>query len=225
MLTDARLTQIANMLPRCRVIADIGCDHGRLGARLLLEGKCETMWFSDISAPSLEKAKVLVDRLGIRDRAEFFVGDGANAFPYAPDCAVISGMGGVTISEIIKNANGKLENTRLIMEPNVGDRILRKTLMDEGYAIVDERVVRAGRRFYILIDAQKGKYELSEEEQIAGPIMLKNMDGEFYKYALFRARVSEKALMGAKKSENADTEELEYELSVWKGVLKKYVDF
>ena len=35
---DARLSAIAQMVGRCGSYADIGCDHGRLGAFLLQKG-------------------------------------------------------------------------------------------------------------------------------------------------------------------------------------------
>ena len=89
-LTDERLSEMIRMLPKCGIVADIGTDHGRLGAQLLLTGKCGKVWFSDISAPSLEKARGLIAQRGLQERAEFFVGDGARALPGAPDAAVIA---------------------------------------------------------------------------------------------------------------------------------------
>ena len=39
MKTDKRLRAAADWVDPCDVIADIGCDHGRLGAMLLLENR------------------------------------------------------------------------------------------------------------------------------------------------------------------------------------------
>ena len=220
MLTDERLSLIIDMLPETDIIADIGADHGRLGAQLLLSNKCKTLWFSDISAPSLEKARKLTQRLKLTSRAEFFVGDGAKAFPHAPNAAVIAGMGGVTISEIIKGAGENLKGTRLILQPNVYIYELRKTLMENGYRITDEKCVIAAKRKYILICAEEGEANYSEIELMAGPILLKERSDEFLEYALFRKRVIEKALKGMEKSENADNASLLCELSVWKEILK-----
>ena len=44
-LTDERLSEMIRMLPKCGIVADIGTDHGRLGAQLLLTGKCGKVWF------------------------------------------------------------------------------------------------------------------------------------------------------------------------------------
>lgn len=220
MLTDARLSQIIEMLPETDIIADIGTDHGRLGAQLLLSGKCRKVWFSDISAPSLEKARKLTAHLNLSDRAEFFVGDGAQAFPHAPNAAVIAGMGGVTIAEIIKGAGEKLKNTHLILQPNVYIYELRKALTACGYRIADEKCVIAANRKYILISAAPGHAEYTEFELTAGPVLLKEKSDSFMEYARFRERVILKALKGIEKSENADSASLIKELSVWKEILK-----
>ncbi len=220
MLTDARLSMIIDMLPNTDVIADIGTDHGRLGAQLLLNEKCKTVWFSDISAPSLEKAKKLCERLQLSDRAEFFVSDGAKAFPHAPNAAVIAGMGGVTIADIVKGAGEKLRNSRLILQPNVYIYELRKTLVECGYKITDEKCVIAAKRKYILICAEPGREAYSEFELMAGPVLLKEKSEAFMEYARFRERVIQKALKGVEKSENADSEELIKELNVWKEILR-----
>ena len=220
MLTDERLSLIIDMLPKCDIIADIGTDHGRLGAQLLLNNKCARVWFSDISAPSLEKAKKLCARLHLSDRAEFFVGDGAQAFPYAPNAAVIAGMGGVTIAEIIKGAGEKLRNTRLVLQPNVYMYELRKALVECGYKIADEKCVIAAKRKYIMISAEPGHEEYSETELMAGPVLLKEKSAAFIEYARFRERVIEKALKGIEKSDTADSADHKKELSVWKEILK-----
>lgn len=220
MLTDERLSQIIEMLPKTEIIADIGADHGRLGAQLLLSDKCQKVWFSDISAPSLEKAKRLIKRLGLDERAEFFVGDGAKAFPCPPDAAVIAGMGGVTISEILLSAGEKLNGTHLILQPNVYIYELRKTLVKLGYKITNEKCVIAAKRKYILIYAEPGNASYTEFELMAGPVLLKEKSDAFLEYARFRERVIQKALKGIEKSENAENASLVYELSVWKEILK-----
>ena len=54
---DARLGTIAAMTPRCRTVADIGCDHGLLITALLESGRCDYGIAADINARPLEKAR------------------------------------------------------------------------------------------------------------------------------------------------------------------------
>ena len=53
---DARLGTIAAMTPRCRAVADIGCDHGLLIAALLEDGRCDYGIAADINPQPLKKA-------------------------------------------------------------------------------------------------------------------------------------------------------------------------
>ena len=46
---DARLSAIAGLAGRCECYADIGCDHGRLGAFMLQSGQCRRAILTDIS--------------------------------------------------------------------------------------------------------------------------------------------------------------------------------
>ena len=205
-----------DLLPPCGIAADIGTDHGKLGAALLSSGKCETVWFSDISAPSLEKARSLIEKLNLSDRAVFFVGDGAEAFPHAPDAAVIAGMGGNTISHIIECGKEKLASSILLLEPNVGAYETRLALMKNGYAVADECAVAEGRHIYPVILAKPGKAEYGYEELIAGPVLMKKTDEGSVAYKGKQKELLEKALENAKKSKTADLTPLETELNVWK---------
>ena len=53
------MLKILSYVEPCNVVADIGCDHGKIGTELLLHNYCKTCIFSDISEPSLNKARSL----------------------------------------------------------------------------------------------------------------------------------------------------------------------
>lgn len=219
-LTDERLSEMIRMLPKCGIVADIGTDHGRLGAQLLLTGKCGKVWFSDISAPSLEKARGLIARRGLQERAEFFVGDGARALPGAPDAAVIAGMGGETIAGILRGAGERLADSVLVLEPNVGAELVRRALMETGRRITDERVVRAARRRYVLIRAEKGEAAYTERDLIVGPVLRKEPSEAFREYAAFRLSIAKKALAGAEKSGHSEKDALLTEMEYWREIVE-----
>ena len=62
---DPRLSTIAEMVGRCNAYADIGCDHGRLGAFLLQRKWVDRALLMDISDPSLDKARSLIRLLTV----------------------------------------------------------------------------------------------------------------------------------------------------------------
>ena len=218
---DPRLSMIAEMLGTCTSCADIGSDHGRLGAFMLQNRRCERMCLTDISAPSLDKARKLIALLGLEEKTGFYVGDGALALEEKVDAAVIAGMGGETISEILENSAGKLTGARLILQPNVAAPQLRRCLNRCGYRIQDEALVRDGRRIYVVIEAVPGEQLLSDAEYEVGPVILKKRPEALRDYTAFRLRVAEKALAGAQNgSDPATIEALKKEISVWEDVEK-----
>ena len=216
---DPRLSMIARMVGACECCADIGCDHGRLGAFLLQSGQCRRVQLTDISEPSLDKARKLIHGLGLTDRVRFSVGDGLKALEETPGVIVVAGMGGATIADILSDGRDRLAGARLVLQPNVAAPQLRQALCRLGYVITDERVVQDGRRCYIILRAEPGKANYGLKQLIVGPVLLERMPGELAPYAAFRLRVARKALAGASVSEDpAQQAPLEQEIAIWEEV-------
>ena len=217
---DPRLSMIARLVGGCERCADIGCDHGRLGAFMLQSGQCARLIFTDISEPSLKKARRLVENLGLSDRASFAVGSGALALTEPVDAAVIAGMGGATIAKIVEEGRKRLGSARLILQPNVAAPQLRESLALNGYRITDERVAQDGRRDYVVICAVPGEAAYDERQRIVGPVLMERMPAELLPYARFRMRVAKKALAGAEASgDEAQIKPLAREIAIWEEVL------
>ncbi len=218
---DERLSMLAALTPACRTAADVGADHGFLGAWLLQNKRCERVQFLDISAPSLEKAKRLISDMSLNDRAVFSVGDGLDALMEPAQAVVIAGMGGPTIAGIIERGREKLRGTRIIMQPNVGVAELRRRTAEAGFRIVAESLARAGGRWYVGIAAEEGEVHYTDRELLAGPVLLRKRPKELEEYAVFRIRVLEKAYNGAVHgSKNQMTRALANELAQWKEIAR-----
>ena len=216
---DPRLSMIARMVGPCECCADIGCDHGRLGAFLLQNDRCRRAQLTDISEPSLDKARKLIHGLGLTDRVRFSVGDGLSAMEGSPDVIVIAGMGGATIADILSQGRDRLAGARLVLQPNVAAPQLRETLCRLDYAITDERVVQDGRRCYVILRAEPGKADYGLKQRIVGPVLLERLPAELAPYAAFRLRVARKALAGASvSSDEAQQVPLEQEIAIWEEV-------
>lgn len=216
---DPRLSMIAEMVGTCACCADIGSDHGRLGAFLLQNRQCGRAVLTDVSAPSLEKARRLIALLGLEGSTDFRVCDGAKGLNMPVDAAVIAGMGGETIGEIIDGAEGRLDGARLILQPNVAAPHLRERLTGGGWRISDERLVRDGRRIYLILEAQRGEQFLSEREREVGPILLEKKPALLRDYCAFRLRVTKKALAGAENgSDPENIGALRREIAIWEEV-------
>ena len=96
MMISERLRQIADMCGSCRLVADVGCDHGYAAAWLLKEGRAESAYCMDLRKGPLERARETLLREGLADRAELIQSDGLRAIAMSPeyqvpDTVIISG--------------------------------------------------------------------------------------------------------------------------------------
>ncbi len=175
MKTDKRLRAAADWVEPCEVIADIGCDHGRLGAMLLLENRTKHLLASDISEKSLEKARHCLRRHGLTGRAEFLVADGLEALDRKVDTVCILGMGGETLSGILLRGQDKLLGAMLVLGAHTNLYIVRKTLQAIGYRLSGEQVVRSEGRMYVLlraVPAVGNEEPYTRRELMLGPVFL-----------------------------------------------------
>ena len=215
---DGRLSAIARMVPPCGCVADIGADHGLLGAYLLKSGRARRVQFIDISAPSLEKARRLIAAEDLEDRAAFSVGDGASALVEKHEAAVIAGMGGQLIADIVEAGRAQFAQGLLVLQPNVAQYELRARLCGAGFEIVDEDIVRAGRRYYVVLCARAGRANYDYRQLMAGPVLLGRRHPRLKEYAVYRLGVAQKALAGAERGGAPWVEELRRECACWKEV-------
>ena len=138
-----RLKAVAALVSPGLVLADVGCDHGYIGAALLRLNKAEKVVFADISAPSLEKARRLCEKEGLTDRAEFFVCDGTAGIRRA-DCVVIAGMGGKESIHILEEC--AFEPSFVVLQPMKNLPDVRKYVAGR-YRIISDRIIKDGK-FY-----------------------------------------------------------------------------
>lgn len=153
-----RVKAVLSLIPLSKRLADIGCDHGRIGLAALQQGLAESIVFSDISPRSLDKAKRAA--AGIKN-AEFVVGDGFDAIAHPVDTAVISGLGGRTIVGIVARCPYR---PTLILGAQSDLPYLREFLAGNGYRIERDIAVKEGRRYYVLMRAVAGEQTLSPTE-------------------------------------------------------------
>ena len=150
---DERLRCAFDLLQGTNAVADIGCDHGKLTAALLLDGACSRVVAGDISPDCLEKTRRIIDRYGLRERAEVRLGSGLSILsPGECDAAAILGMGGELIAELLQASADVAEHMdRLVLQPMSGIEELRLWLYENSYHVKADRLVAVGKRWYQLI--------------------------------------------------------------------------
>ena len=152
-----RLDTVAGLVPRGFVVADVGCDHGKLAIWLAMNGAPFVVAL-DVSAKSLTKTKVLVEELNLQNIVQTRVGDGLKKLrPGEADVIVIAGLGGPTICSILESSyNVAGAALRLVLQPMNAVGEVRRWLADNGFCIVAEQLAQDDGRIYQVLAAEPG---------------------------------------------------------------------
>ena len=189
-----RMEAIVNLCDNVKTIADIGCDHGYITAELILQEKAEKIIATDISEKSLNKAIRLCDAMNIACFVSFREGDGFNVVTKRDrvQLAVIAGMGGREIMNIMLNAPKKL-NT-FVLQPQSDVILLRQFLINNGFTFLVDQLVKEGGRYYTVMKVTKAKkpQQLSDIEIYFGFTNFRENYQVFYEYLVERYLFLEK---------------------------------
>ena len=141
-----RMKTMADHIEPGERVADIGTDHGQLPVYLYEKGICPKIVLSDISEASLQKAKGTAGAYQFGTSLSFRVGDGLKVLETAEvDAVIIAGMGGLLIRDILSEDLSLTRSLhKFILQPRKAAGQLRKWLLQEGFAIIGEDIVREG---------------------------------------------------------------------------------
>lgn len=171
-MLDKRLNAILESAGKCEVLADIGTDHGLLCLSALQTGVAKKVIATDISDKSLKKAVNLLTENGYQNQSSFRCGDGFGVLePNEADVVVVSGMGGREICKMLACATDF--SAKFVLSPQSDISLVRKTLMENGFKIVEDYVVESHSKFYDIIVSKRGNESLSEFELEYGKISLR----------------------------------------------------
>ena len=143
-----RLENILELVPKGLVCADIGCDHGFMAIELVSRDISPKVIASDLRTGPLKRARENVEKAGLSDKIELIISDGFEKIePGTVKTAVIAGMGGMLIRDILTNGMDCIRQMdEFIVQPQSNIPEFRNFLRQSGFEIV---------RNNILIDAEK----------------------------------------------------------------------
>ena len=178
-----RLKLVASFVDDNSHVIDVGCDHALLSIFLVKTKNNIKVIASDVNEGPLEGARKNIKLYNLEDKIEIKLGDGIETINEDTDTIIISGLGGETIIDILKDDLTRLENIKtIILSPHSAIYEIRKELTKLGYKIVDEIFIYDQNKPYSIIKFIKGKEIYSDDELYFGPIILKNKNEYFYKY-------------------------------------------
>ena len=119
-MISKRLKLICDFVEKDSIVADIGTDHGLIPLYLSKNNISKKVIATDISKNSLSKLENILESNSFINCIDIRVSDGLNGLnEFEVDTIIISGMGGILISEILKSSiNIAKSANRIILSPN-----------------------------------------------------------------------------------------------------------
>ncbi|UFH51043.1 tRNA (adenine(22)-N(1))-methyltransferase [Pseudomonas sp. KNUC1026] len=176
MTLSERLARVAELIPAGARLADIGSDHAYLPVALASREAIEHAIAVEVASGPYAAAQRTVREQAVEQRVSVRQANGLFGVQADDRLTAISlcGMGGETIRDILQAGHARLNGReRLVMQPNGGEQALRQWLMEQGYRIVAEQVLREHRFDYEIIVAEpSGPVAYSERELYFGPLLM-----------------------------------------------------
>lgn len=215
-----RLYAIAHSVPQGARLADVGTDHGYIPIYLCLQNRLQSALAMDVRSGPLQRAEENIARYGLKSMIKTRLSNGLAALaPNEADTAVLAGMGGLLIAQLLDEAPFDLDC--YILQPMTAVPELRRYLAEHGYAICDEMLAREQEKIYTIMTVRRGTMPWQEPEdaligralrQKRDPLLPLLTDKLIAKY--------EAALSGLKLAHRVDTADKVKEYEMWLSSLR-----
>ncbi|QKG84924.1 SAM-dependent methyltransferase [Kroppenstedtia pulmonis] len=161
-----RLRAVAEQVPTGSCVADIGADHALLLIYLAQRKQLKRGIAGEVNLGPYENAQGRIQEAQLEQKIDVRRGDGLEVlYPKEVDTVVLSGMGGALMTSILDRGKSKLQGVnRLILQPNNGTYRLRAWLLEMGWRMEREELIRDGSILYELLVASPGMPDPSYEE-------------------------------------------------------------
>ncbi|MDB5101970.1 MAG: SAM-dependent methyltransferase [Cyanobacteria bacterium RYN_339] len=178
-----RLEALLGVLQPCRLLADIGTDHGLLPIAAVQRGVAAAAIGIDREAP-LAQARQNWEAAGSPTGIAWVTGLGLAALAdWRPDAVAIAGMGAGTMIEILDTPSWRA--TQLILQPNTQPARVRTWAYLNGWHLRAEQLVEDRERTYAVMAYEAGggpdpAYQRADftaaELALLGPLLLAQRD-------------------------------------------------
>ena len=153
MQISSRIKTIGDFIEDGENIIDVGADHGLLELYLLSK-------FQNIRITAVENKigpfKILENNLKGYKNVFLSLSDGLECLSSDIKTAVIAGMGGVNIKNILDENHEKVKKLKkIVIDAHRDIEIARRTIVDFGFKINKEKIVYEQGKFYVVSEFLK----------------------------------------------------------------------
>ena len=180
-MNSKRLLAVASFIDKKDKVIDVGCDHGYLGIYLKQNNLCDDILLTDLRDTALNNAieNIKQNNLNIKTLKT----DGLNNINLDEYNTIsISGMGTLTIINILSLLKGNNLIDKLIIQSNNDLDILRKKIIELGYYLDDEITIYEKDIYYVICKFIKGNKKIDNNTILFG--INKKDKKDYYNYLL-----------------------------------------
>ncbi len=220
---SVRLCSALSYLTKGGAVIDVGTDHAYLPIYLVGQGISSRALACDINRGPIESAQRNILNAGLSDAIATLCTDGLHGTEdFAPDDVLIFGMGGELIIRILSEAPWvKDPAIGLVLQPMTRAHLLRRWLLENGFAIVGETITHDDRYYQTVAARYCGKSEeYTEEELLLGRLNIQNNAPHLWGFVEHEIGVWEAILRGKARAVDADTRDEERVLKFLKARLE-----
>lgn len=159
-----RLKVTADMVLKGSYAADIGTDHAYIPIYLVRQNISGRVVATDVRYGPLKRAKRNIVMYGLEDEICLKQGWGLEpVYDIDVNCAVLAGMGGYLICNILGTGYKKAESIEyFILQPMQFSAELRKYLYCNNYIIYDESLVKENGRIFEIMAVRHGHDSIND---------------------------------------------------------------
>lgn len=178
-----RIKTIASFCKGSKAVCDIGCDHAYTLVYAILDYGVERGIAADIANGPLLNALSTIKEYHLEHKINTILSDGFDSIECDSfDTAILSGMGGILICEILKRALPKLKGKKLIIEANSDTYLIRDLLVRNGFLISIESALYDHGKYYEIVVFEEGSASYIDLDIKYGPYLRKTKPQEFLLY-------------------------------------------
>lgn len=232
MQLSLRLSAIAEMVTEGSRLVDVGCDHGYLPVYLVLNHRIPGAIAMDVRKGPLSRAKEHLEEYGLGEYIETRLSDGLHELKDGEgDTLVIAGMGGPLMEKILTEGESVLGGFReLILQPQSDIPHFRHFLVENGWNIIEEKMILEDGKFYPMMKAVRKPGEepaaYSKMEEWFGKLLLEQRDPVLRQYLerelKIRMEILKKLSKAPASSAGERIKEIEEEKQLIAAALKLY---
>lgn len=192
MTLGPRLQLVASLVPLDARLGDIGTDHAYLPITLVEAQKIAKAVAVDVHEGPFKSALAAVKMRQLERVIDVRLGDGLKPLAVGEvNVLTLAGMGGKTMLEIFAARPDVLQAvTHLIVQPQGGERTLRLSLLDCGWRLKTEQLVKEDGRIYTVMAFSRDEGQTMAELSLQKEVWLQRLsppkqeDNKFLGYSM-----------------------------------------